>query len=241
VTSALRLDDIGGGGGNAGSNPNLTVYPLQMLMPDPTANGSPALGKFVPPANNPAPPPNGTDANGYDPNSNLNGDFGTGCDLHDAASDHGAADLLTAGSVGGATPSGSCLKDGGSAVNCTTIGLGGNDADCREDYKGNRVGVYVREFANVYYKGSPITNAPISSAANYMAVVVNPSAQAHIVACADLPLEGGANYLHIVTALPATPTQNAMDMVNGGSLAATTGFTCGTTPVAAESTLILVK
>jgi len=69
-----------------------------------------------------------------------------------------------------------------------------------------------------------------------MPVVLNPTN-----ACADLPLEGGANYGHIVTATPTTPTQNGMDMVNGGPLVATTAFSCGSTQVSAESALILVK
>lgn len=244
ISSELRLDDTPGCSANC--NPNLTVYPAQMLVPDPTANGSPVMAKFAPPAN-----VHGRDSNGYDggacntqcgstgtANAQNDGSPGNGCGQFDASTDHGAADLLAAS-----------LSHTFGAAGCTGAGFAsyaitGCPANAYAmDYKCNPAAIYVREFANMYYNGAPITSAPISSAANYMAFVVNQSEVTYQVQCTDLPLEGGANYGHIVTATPATPTQNGMDMVNGGSLTATTAFACGTASanLPAESAFWLVK
>lgn len=220
---------------DATSVPILPVYPRQMLVPDPTSTGSPTMAKFAPPASQ-----HGRDSNGWDGSVKTDNDAGNGCDQWDASSDHGSADLLAATlshTFGTAGCTGAGFSTYGGVSGCSNLGYA-------IDWKCNPASVVVREFPKMDYNGYPITdavNTPIGSAAQYMAVVLNLTALTYTVQCSDLPLEGGANYGHIVTDLPSTPAAGAMDVVDGGSLSIATTFTCGSTTVAPESSLTLVK
>jgi len=202
VTQRLDLDD-------QTSQPQFSVYPPQLFQPAP-GDGHPRMSAFFPTNCS------GCDANGYDPNSGTDGNWGSGADTNDRVGDHGAVDLAM-----------------GSSCSAGLV-----------DYKGHPVCVYFSEFDNMFYfDTSSLTQKTIqtefSLAGNYMAAVMNPSTSTITIQCGDLPRH---TYHHSMRELPLTPVALGMDIFGGGGVDFGGSFACGTgsATVAPESSRILV-